>query len=874
MEQTQRQRRIQRARQERFEIEPLRGEHLERPYAVKTASGRVYEVDVPSIRDRLALCECLDSRTNTLGTCKHAEAVWIHLENLDPEGFREARERGPREGRIYLERGPKIQVRVLAPEPMPPDLEEICEIYFDREGTFRGQLWRDFGGLVRSLGGRQDLTIEAEVHAHVHHLRARAKRDHQLRQARARVLDGERLHTLRTPLPVEDCLSSLHLALRQRAILAQPPGTGMERVALGAAEWVRREEGIERIAIVTSRPKLPAWRSWIQDLCQETPQVAQGTPKDRQRNYRRRAVYTLLPEDVLEPDLLELRGLVPELLIYDGADSIENWKSPVPAQLREIDPDSLYLLLEEPPLSNLDRLYALVSCLEEGRLGPLWRFNPRYFILGEDHQVHGTKNLPELEARLTDLIRVHDPRRESPPRIEDDLPPQVIPTEFRVQQTLQDELEDLRGQKRRTQRYFERLRDLIDTTQEGRSEDRRQAWITSYLRRWLSWKPGRIEVLVSDPRRRRRLVQAQEALPSPVPECVHFPEKLEPFSEVEDLERVFLFADPPRSAAEAQARRALRKSSVCQQVLSGAGLELARFRLADEHPEVFERLHLDSMVKAPERSSKRNEDWEKLFELALQNPQESGLVAPASKALPLLDASPRRPPPRPLPPRTRTTPEATSPTLGPSAPSPEQPEALRKLTEILTPTLGRRFRGLRSFRGQPVVLVDEDLRKVRGTIRAICRGLALDPWILDPAGFEDLQRRPLGLPESSPDRDWRAQKLVEEARDRFDSAQALIGAGLARQALSPAYRSLCSLLHAKMLEGGHDLDEEMPLIPQVQDRLVRTGSLSMRCADILARLEDLLHESEKDPEFPVDRPRVRSLLGDLEPWLQKTQGVA
>src|SRR5258705_1443074 len=70
-----------RATQERFEIlNPQRQHPIFSNFAVKSQSGLQYSVEIRDIAGRQFACDCVDFQINGLGTCKHVEAILLHLD--------------------------------------------------------------------------------------------------------------------------------------------------------------------------------------------------------------------------------------------------------------------------------------------------------------------------------------------------------------------------------------------------------------------------------------------------------------------------------------------------------------------------------------------------------------------------------------------------------------------------------------------------------------------------------------------------------------------------------------------------------------------------------------------------------------------------
>ena len=59
-------------------------------FRVNSGSGLTYSVEIRDVGRRQFACDCVDFRINGLGTCKHIEAVLLHLEARFKRLFRAA----------------------------------------------------------------------------------------------------------------------------------------------------------------------------------------------------------------------------------------------------------------------------------------------------------------------------------------------------------------------------------------------------------------------------------------------------------------------------------------------------------------------------------------------------------------------------------------------------------------------------------------------------------------------------------------------------------------------------------------------------------------------------------------------------------------
>jgi hypothetical protein len=84
-------RRRLRAQEEQPRIRNLDARHtIFSDFEVQSPSGLKYRVEIRDLRERQFACGCVDFRINGLGTCKHVEAVLLHLEARFRKAFAQA----------------------------------------------------------------------------------------------------------------------------------------------------------------------------------------------------------------------------------------------------------------------------------------------------------------------------------------------------------------------------------------------------------------------------------------------------------------------------------------------------------------------------------------------------------------------------------------------------------------------------------------------------------------------------------------------------------------------------------------------------------------------------------------------------------------
>jgi len=119
-------------------------------YTVKAASGKVYRVALrgPGLFENY--CSCPDFAVNTLGTCKHIEALLQRLRQRLGRRFDSQRYRRTRAS-LSLHYGENLAVRLRLPAQPAPGLQAVAAEYCDAEGLLRRECFPRFARLLEEL---------------------------------------------------------------------------------------------------------------------------------------------------------------------------------------------------------------------------------------------------------------------------------------------------------------------------------------------------------------------------------------------------------------------------------------------------------------------------------------------------------------------------------------------------------------------------------------------------------------------------------------------------------------------------------------------------------------------------------------------------
>ena len=144
-------RRRLRAQTENFRVTNAEPQHpVFSNFRVKSGSGLTYSVEIRDVRQRQFACDCVDFRINGLGTCKHVEAVLLHLQGR----FRRLFETAARNGTTRWDVVPDAasgSLRLLKNGGLlPPPLKK----WFGKEGELREGMLEEAVESLKQLEGR------------------------------------------------------------------------------------------------------------------------------------------------------------------------------------------------------------------------------------------------------------------------------------------------------------------------------------------------------------------------------------------------------------------------------------------------------------------------------------------------------------------------------------------------------------------------------------------------------------------------------------------------------------------------------------------------------------------------------------------------
>jgi superfamily II DNA or RNA helicase len=404
-------RRRLRAEQEPFTITNLDPRHAAfSNFRVKSPSGQTYDVEIRGGALGAASCNCVDFRSNGLGTCKHVEAVRLKLERHRPAKH-ELRRGSTRIDVVPDLTGDTLRLVAGADVSIP----KIVAAHFTGNRVLKEGDPEEMVSKLTALAADSvpSLRVSQDVGPWIESRRRAAERHELRREYELKVQAGEwPAHETKVPLFPYQREGMLHLAFTGRALLADEMGLGKTIQAIAAAALLRRLDKVRRVLVVTPASLKAEWEEQIRRFTDLDCTLLFGSHHQRLQWYRKVAAgtvpvscFTVANYEQVIPDLDELNDLFqPDLVILDEAQRIKNWNTRIARTVKRLRSRFAFILTGTPIENRIDELRSLVDFLDPALLGPLFRFNREFYALDERGRPSGYRNLDQLHARVKPVL--------------------------------------------------------------------------------------------------------------------------------------------------------------------------------------------------------------------------------------------------------------------------------------------------------------------------------------------------------------------------------------------------------------------------------------------------------------------------------------
>ncbi len=417
--------RRQRAKAGKFQIENLGKNRVFSDYRVTNPeTGGQYTVSIRGFAVGDNTCACPDFKANTLGTCKHIEAV---LENLqaDLPAHLQKKKAVVTRPEIYLHYGEQLQLGIHLPSRHSDKLARLADAFFDEKSLWSGkgkyrELIRDVDEIPEAITFFSDAMEFVGVE--IERMEMLSLEQEWLKQLDAGTLN---LNLLTVPLYDFQTRGALFLACRGRSILGDDMGLGKTVQTLAAVELLARERGVQRALVVAPASVKYQWETEIRKFTKRPVQVIEGGPDDRRDLYAEETFYRLVNYEQVVRDREAINAWKPDAIVLDEAQRIKNWESKTSREVKKLKSRYAMVLTGTPLENKLEELYSIVQFVDERRFGPAFQFLYEHRVLDENGNLKGYRNLDAMREKLSPIFL-----RRTRDQVLTQLPPRTNSTVF------------------------------------------------------------------------------------------------------------------------------------------------------------------------------------------------------------------------------------------------------------------------------------------------------------------------------------------------------------------------------------------------------------------------------------------------------------
>lgn len=394
--------RRERSQKEKMVLKSMDPDHLWTDYIVTSkVSGKSYRIALRGFAPGESYCTCPDFRKNTLGTCKHLLYAQTRLKTKFP---RKVRETPPviEAIAVYLRYAGQLELRLLLPELLGPDIETLL-------GPLRDRAIADVRDLLRCIGQVERLgtsvTIYPDAEEHIQHRLFQQRIANVTEEIRRNPVDHPLRRTLLKTELLPYQLDGIAFAVGAgRAILADDMGLGKTIQAIGTAELLARHASVSKVLVICPASLKSQWRTEIRRFSERTCRIVLGSAADRPAQYAEDAFFTICNYEQVLRDLLAVETVAWDLIILDEGQRIKNWEAKTSQVIKALKSPFALVLTGTPLENRLDDLFSVVEFLDDRRLGPAFRFFNRHRVVDEKGKPLGYRHLDELRRQLAPIL--------------------------------------------------------------------------------------------------------------------------------------------------------------------------------------------------------------------------------------------------------------------------------------------------------------------------------------------------------------------------------------------------------------------------------------------------------------------------------------
>jgi SNF2 family DNA or RNA helicase len=399
--------RRQRARDSQLTIERVGKEKYFTEYRVTNPQTKgEYKVELRGFAVGDNTCTCPDFKANTLGTCKHIEAVIEQVKQHAPKTLtgRKAIITRPIIELDYSSEQLRLKLRL--PERHSDLVRQFAIQFFNPDHFWNGQnSYHELIGAIKEVPEKIILDAEAEsfISREIEHQEL-ARREKEL-LAELHKPETPLRHLVKIPLFDYQIIGAIFLACQGRAILADDMGLGKTAQTLAAIELLDRERGLLRVLIVAPASVKYQWQGEIQKFTDRSVRVIEGLKEERTEQFAANDFFKLVNYEQVIQDLDLINDWKPDVIVLDEAQRIKNWQTKTSQAVKKLESRYAIVLSGTPLENKVEELYSIVQFVDARRLGTAFAFMREHQVLDSNNQrVIGYRKIEKLREKLKPVM--------------------------------------------------------------------------------------------------------------------------------------------------------------------------------------------------------------------------------------------------------------------------------------------------------------------------------------------------------------------------------------------------------------------------------------------------------------------------------------
>ncbi len=367
------------------------------------SSKNSYKVALRSADNSLNFCSCPDFKIKQLGTCKHIEAVLLHIEKRPALRRQLTQPYSSTYSSVYLDYRGERKVKLRIGTEKISEFEKLALPYFNQNLELKPEAFSTFDKFyVSALETHQNFRCYEDALEFIIQQRDTNHRRLLVKQKQHTLVNGISKAAL-FPYQQQGVLFAIKAG---RCIIADDMGLGKTLQAIVATEAMRKELQVNKAIIVCPTSLKYQWKNEIEKFTgNKKIMVVEGNLLARMEMYAKEEYeYFIISYQVAANDFEYLNNMQADMLILDEAQRIKNWRAKTSAKVKRIHTTYAIVLTGTPVENNIEELYSLMQMVNPYLLGSLHNFLSRHRINDETGKVVGYKDLNEIVLLLKDVM--------------------------------------------------------------------------------------------------------------------------------------------------------------------------------------------------------------------------------------------------------------------------------------------------------------------------------------------------------------------------------------------------------------------------------------------------------------------------------------